>query len=116
MNLHYLRHQFDLTSRALEYNIEGITDEESLSQPERGGNCVNWVVGHILESRDCMFEEFSGPAIMTDAERKKYQRGSDTIIKADENILSLTVLRERLKESGKSLSKCLIHSRMKPRS
>ncbi len=87
--------------------IEGITDEESLFRPEPGGNCVNWVVGHVIATRDFMFEEFSGPVIMSDAERKKYQRGSDAIVQEDENIRSLTILRERLQNSNKYLWKML---------
>jgi hypothetical protein len=29
-------------------NVEGITHEESLLQPEPSGNCLNWIVGHLV--------------------------------------------------------------------
>ena len=37
---------------ALFRNLEGVTREEALIHPERGGNCINWVAGHIVASRN----------------------------------------------------------------
>ena len=37
---------------ALERNLEDISEAEALVSPERGGNCVNWLVGHVLWSRN----------------------------------------------------------------
>jgi uncharacterized damage-inducible protein DinB len=28
-------------------NLEGMTPEQSLAQPSPGGNCANWIVGHL---------------------------------------------------------------------
>jgi hypothetical protein len=33
-------------------NIEGVTHEESLKQPAPAGNNLNWVVGHIVRTRN----------------------------------------------------------------
>lgn len=33
-------------------NCEGITHEESLIQPSAGGHCLNWVMGHIVNTRN----------------------------------------------------------------
>ncbi len=33
-------------------NTDGVSHEESLVQPHPGGNCLNWVVGHLATSRD----------------------------------------------------------------
>jgi uncharacterized damage-inducible protein DinB len=37
---------------ALFLNLEGISHEESLVQPESGGNCLNWVLGHMIATRN----------------------------------------------------------------
>ena len=37
---------------ALFRNLEGITHEESLIQPEPAGNTINWILGHILATRN----------------------------------------------------------------
>jgi hypothetical protein len=43
---------FEMNYGALFRNLEGITREEALVRPERGGNCINWVTGHIVASRN----------------------------------------------------------------
>jgi hypothetical protein len=37
---------------ALERNLDGVSDAEALHLPPQGGNCVNWLVGHLLWSRN----------------------------------------------------------------
>ena len=37
---------------ALFRNLEGITHEESLVQPLPAGNTINWILGHILATRN----------------------------------------------------------------
>lgn len=46
-----LTHQFRLNGYALGVNTRDVTQEESLLQPSPGGNCLNWIVGHILAVR-----------------------------------------------------------------
>jgi hypothetical protein len=33
-------------------NCQGIPDDESLISPGSGGNCLNWVLGHLLWAYD----------------------------------------------------------------
>jgi uncharacterized damage-inducible protein DinB len=42
-----IAHQFGLVYRMIEVNVEGMTAEQSLAQPSPGGNCANWIVGHL---------------------------------------------------------------------
>ena len=35
-------------------NVDGVSHDESLVQPHPGGNCLNWVVGHLADSRDSL--------------------------------------------------------------
>jgi uncharacterized damage-inducible protein DinB len=39
--------QFGFVYRMIEVNVEGMTPEQSLAQPSPGGNCANWIVGHL---------------------------------------------------------------------
>lgn len=39
--------QFGLVYRMIGDNVEGMTAEQSLAQPSPGGNCANWIVGHL---------------------------------------------------------------------
>ena len=36
----------------LHKNVGDLSQEESLAQPEQGGNCLNWVLGHITRTRN----------------------------------------------------------------
>src|SRR5262245_3090460 len=33
----------------IEANVEGMTHEQSLVQPSTGGNCSNWILGHLVD-------------------------------------------------------------------
>jgi len=51
-NASLLSKMFELSYGALFRNLEGVTHEESLISPEPAGNCLNWVLGHILATRN----------------------------------------------------------------
>jgi len=42
-----IAHQFDLVYRMIADNVRGMTAEQSLAQPSPGGNCANWILGHM---------------------------------------------------------------------
>jgi uncharacterized damage-inducible protein DinB len=39
--------QFGFVYRMIADNVEGMTAEQSLASPTPGGNCANWIVGHL---------------------------------------------------------------------
>ncbi len=47
-----LSKMFEINYGALFRNLEGITHEESLVHPDPAGNCINWVLGHIVATRN----------------------------------------------------------------
>jgi uncharacterized damage-inducible protein DinB len=46
--LQLFRQQARMAHQVVRLNIEGLTHEESLIQPRAGGNCLNWIVGHLV--------------------------------------------------------------------
>lgn len=42
-----LAQHFGLMYQVAAANLEGMTHEHSLAQPSRGGNCANWILGHL---------------------------------------------------------------------
>jgi uncharacterized damage-inducible protein DinB len=42
-----LAQQFGVIYQVLATNLEGMTLEHSLAQPSPGGNCANWILGHL---------------------------------------------------------------------
>jgi DinB family protein len=43
-----IRYQAQLVHQVVRRNVEGINHQESLIQPEPGGNCLNWILGHLV--------------------------------------------------------------------
>jgi uncharacterized damage-inducible protein DinB len=73
---------FEINAHAIRVNAEGITDDEALIQPEPGGNCMNWVVGHILSSREGMLRLLGEPTVLAPELADRYKRGSAPVTKA----------------------------------
>lgn len=47
-------------------NLDGITEEEALTWPENGGNCINWILGHIVYTRKSALADFAGETFSDD--------------------------------------------------
>jgi uncharacterized damage-inducible protein DinB len=52
MHTKTIAYQFGLCSYVLEKNLGGISHEESLINPQPGGSCLNWIVGHLTRTRN----------------------------------------------------------------
>lgn len=72
-----LREQVRVIHRVLRMNLNGITQEDSLIQPQPGGNCMNWVVGHLVRVYNNEILPLLGqePVFAADV-LKRYERGS----------------------------------------
>lgn len=51
MHAKTLAHQLGLSSYVLERNLSELSEQECLIGPEKGGNCLNWVLGHLTRAR-----------------------------------------------------------------
>ena len=71
-----------------------LTQEESLFQPPAGGNCINWLLGHIVTSRNQMLELLGRPPIWGKEERARYAQGSPPITSPGPEVLEISRLLE----------------------
>ena len=62
----------------LNRNLKDITHEESLIAPAQGGNSLNWIVGHIIVSRDDI-RELIGLDRLCGDDMKMYDRGAEAV-------------------------------------
>lgn len=67
---------FRFTHGVFRQNTAGVTQEESLRQPQPAGNCINWVGGHLVSSRQGLLASLGVAPTWTQAERDYYKRGS----------------------------------------
>jgi hypothetical protein len=79
-----LRHQAGLIHKVVHINVAGVTQQESLINPKPEGNCLNWVVGHLV----CIYNKVMpllGQKALPEADRlKRYDRGSAPVRNASE--------------------------------
>lgn len=65
---------------------EGLTHEDSVKQLSFRGNCMNWVLGHILSSRGRMLELLGEESSLTAQENELYESGSQPITAAQDAV------------------------------
>jgi uncharacterized damage-inducible protein DinB len=68
--------QFDMNHRVLHQNVAGLSHAESIREPEPGGNCLNWVVGHIVASRGALLRALGAEPVWADSLALPYKRGA----------------------------------------
>lgn len=64
----------------IQKQTEGLTHEQSLLQPPMRGNCMNWVVGHIVQSRDRMLRAVGETPCWPPEHVQRYERDSPPIL------------------------------------
>jgi uncharacterized damage-inducible protein DinB len=78
------RHSARTIQKVVRLNVDGLTQADSLIQPRPAGNCLNWVVGHLV----CVYQHVlpmleQRPVIKAGA-LQHYDRCSTPINDADE--------------------------------
>ncbi|HEY3012701.1 MAG TPA: DinB family protein [Gemmatimonadales bacterium] len=58
MHAKTIAYQFGLCSHIMDRNLGGVSHEESLVSPQPGGNCLNWVLGHVTRVRNSALRMF----------------------------------------------------------
>jgi DinB superfamily len=93
---------FGLTYRVIHWQLDGVTHEESLLQPPFRGNCLNWVLGHIVFGRESVLKLLGEDLPWTETEIASYRSNTEPITNA-EQALPLEMLLGKLEESHKRI-------------
>ncbi len=64
---------------ALKTNTAEVTHVESLKQPQAGGNCLNWVVGHVVATRNQTLTLLGQEPIWSEEIAQRYRRGGEPV-------------------------------------
>jgi hypothetical protein len=70
---------FTTNYRVIRRQADGLTHEDSLLQPPFRGNCLNWIVGHIVATRNQVLSLLGEPPVWSETEAAPYVRGSAPI-------------------------------------
>ncbi len=96
---------FQLTYSVMLRQTEGISNEQSVIQPPVRGNCMNWVLGHILMQRDLVLKLLKMEPVWDAATCLRYTRESEPVthledgVPFDRMLADLALTQERI-ESG----------------
>jgi uncharacterized damage-inducible protein DinB len=85
---------------------EGLTNEDSLRQPPFRGNCLNWVLGHMLTNRDTILE-WLGEMPAGGERASRYRRESEPVTGPADDLLPLEELVPLLAASQQKLAAAL---------
>lgn len=59
--------------------VEGLSHADSLIQPQPGGNCLNWVLGHLAENMQNILGMLDAPHPAGIPDYKRYGYGSEPV-------------------------------------
>ncbi len=86
---------------------KGLTHADSVLQPPFRGNCLNWVLGHILGTRNQVLQALGQPPILSEAHAKRYGYGSEPVCADGDDILKLEMLMALLEQSQPAIETAL---------
>ena len=86
---------------------EGLSHEDSLIQLPFRGNCLNWVVGHLLSNRRNILKLLGADDFRPDIDIGRYDRESDPVLGDGDNVIPLTDLISLLEEAQERLNAAL---------
>jgi len=104
MQAETIAYVFGAAHRILMANLAGVSQEESLMCARETANGINWLAGHILNSRGRLARVLrAGGPFLTDLESTYYGRGSRPI-HAGDPCANLEQLADGLRESAEKIS------------
>ncbi|MBP7213849.1 MAG: DinB family protein [Anaerolineaceae bacterium] len=97
---------FSTWGRILDMQTKDLSQEDLLIQPQPGGNCMLWVLGHMVNSLSEMLIELGVPAPAVALTYERFASGSEPVLGAEEGLPSL----EKIKEDFATISKLAIQA------
>jgi uncharacterized damage-inducible protein DinB len=70
------RHQARTIHQVIHLQTDGVTHNESLIQPKPAGNCLNWVVGHLIAVYNNALPMLEQETVTSKEALAPYQRGA----------------------------------------
>jgi hypothetical protein len=86
---------------------QGLSQAESLLQPQPSGNCMNWVLGHTLDNQIIILKLLGGESPVDQAELAIYPRESEPVTADGPGVLPLELLVAHHGQVYEALAACL---------
>lgn len=98
---------FQRNTQIIKLQSEGISHRESLISPPFRGNCLNWIVGHLLTNRNSVFKVLEREDCLIPESLERYQRESRPITGEEPGVLRFSTLLDTLDQAQEQLTEIL---------
>jgi uncharacterized damage-inducible protein DinB len=98
---------FAFNVRGAKELTKGLNHADSILQPPARGNCLNWVLGHMLDTRNDVLKLLGQPGFLTEAQAKRYGYGSEPVCTDGDDIVKLESAMALLEKSQATLEAAL---------
>ena len=94
---------FTIENKLIKSQTEGLSHADTLIQPRPSGNCMNWVLGHILENQVTLLIALGVTSPIDPEALTIYQRDSEPITAEQPGVLPLDRLLDKINTVHESL-------------
>ena len=78
----------------IDVQTEGLSHEDLLFQPQPGGNCMLWVLGHMVESMKDLINAMGGEAPAGFEDYERFRRTSEPVLDDEPGLPDITKIRK----------------------
>jgi hypothetical protein len=96
-----LARMYEFSYAALNRNLQDLNHDDTVVLPDGGGNCLNWVLGHVVSARSTVLMLAGATPTLTGQGMSVYRRGSHP--EGTDGFADLAQLRAMFDETQKQL-------------
>lgn len=90
---------FGLNLNIIKRQTESMSHADSLLQPPFRGNCLNWVLGHIVVNRNRVLKLLGEGPVVREGDLTRYETDSEPVIADGPGVMTLDELLETLEHA-----------------
>jgi hypothetical protein len=94
---------FERNASYVRSHLEGLTHADSLVQPPAKGNCINWILGHIVCYRTYTLAICGLAPVLSDGVAKRYARDSAPVVGPAADVADLALLQDAYRRAHEQL-------------
>ena len=93
--------------QVIQAQTKGLSHAQCLLQLPFRGNCMNWVLGHMVDSRNNLLLAVGEKPILTDEESARYRHGSEPVCADGKDVIRLERMLSLLQHSQERMASAL---------
>lgn len=85
-------------------HLDGLSHAEALLQPPARGNCILWIMGHIVCYRNYILDALGEPPALPESQAARFARGSAPVLADEPGLAQLQTLLEAFDQAQERLA------------